>query len=124
MHAQALVADVLPFRTPPPRTEYRPMTASPADVRDLESILRSVESSRDHAITKERRLSDALRRAITLVRGANESRSAVMWVLAALRQSMRRPSVAGGRWFVVDEDLYRWAIEQVDQLVGPLDGAQ
>lgn len=99
------------------------MTATQADVNDLESILRSVEASRDHPITKERRLADALRRSITLLKAVTESHSALMWVLAALRQSMRRPSVPGGRWYVIDEDLYRWACGQIDALVGPLDGA-
>lgn len=118
MHAA--VRDAYPF--PPARAEYRPMTGSKADIRDLQSILLSVETDRKLATTSERRLADALRLAITRLEEASESRSSVMWVLAALRQSLRRPTTSGGAWYIVDRDLYTWAVERLDDLVGPIDG--
>lgn len=132
MHAAALSrpfldrGHALPARLPfaPSRTEYRPMTATPANVRELEGILKSVERGRYSAATNAITLADALRRAIEHLKTAEQHRSSVMWVLAALRQSMRPPRPSGGMWIIVDRDLHDWAMSQVAQLVGPMDGAQ
>lgn len=99
------------------------MTATPTTVGELESILKSVERGRYSAATNAATLAAALRRAIEQLKSAERHRSSVMWALAALRQSMRPPGPSGGMWLIVDRDLHDWAMGQVAQLVGPMDGA-
>lgn len=122
--AQPLPITLPRFRREPAPSEYRPVTSSPHTVRELESILTAVQRDRSHPLTKESRLSTALRAAIDQLKAVEQQRSAVRWVLAALRQSMRKPSHPGGMWVVIDRDLHDWALGQVAQLVDPPDEAR
>lgn len=101
-----------------PSTEYRPMTATKQDLDQLRGVLTWVRSNSGpaHSALRERMLADALERAIALLADPDARSSTLGWVLAALRQSVRRSPAGNNLWFVVDRDLYTWAMEQVERL--------
>lgn len=94
------------------------MTASKQDIDELRRVLTWVRSNTGpaNAALRERMLGDALERAITLLAEPDARASTLGWVLAALYQSVRRSPAGNNVWFIVDRDLYAWAMEQVEKL--------
>jgi hypothetical protein len=93
-----------------------PMPATKADIEQLRSILRHYKSGAlmGH---REQGLADALDRAIVLLE-ENEAPTVTKWILAALHASVRKAPV-DNMWFVVDRDLYAFAMQQLEDIYGP-----
>lgn len=108
-----------------PHVEYRAMAPTLRDIEELRVVLKWVRANKGPAqsATRERMLADALERAIALLAEPETRCSALGWVLAALRQSVRRSPQSNNTWFIVDRDLYTWAMEQVEKLTSGPEGA-
>ena len=92
------------------------MPATKADVDELRAIQRHVAEGK-LMTTRERMLHDALARAIGLLEH-DMAPTVTQWILGALHASVRR-SGSGKRWFIIDDDLYEFAMTQLEDIYGP-----
>lgn len=102
------------------RVEVNPVPASKKDIAELASLLRWTKSShRISHIEKEQILVEALEKAISYLAEPDRRKNIMAFVLSALRQSVRKSEQSTVTWQVVDVDLYNWAMDQIESLLGP-----
>ena len=106
-----------------PILERRAMTASKEDIAALRGILNWCTSNKGPAgaATRERMLNDGLRKAIALLSEPDARDRTIGWVLAALNDAVRKSPAGNGMYYVIDRDLYAWAMDQIQILTAPAD---
>jgi hypothetical protein len=121
MHMQRMSAAVADFHAQPHRANYPfgpvtiklPMPATPDDIASLRRLL---DWAKGRTLTPtERTLYDALQRALFYLEEPDQRKNVVLYILSALRHSMRK--LEGGKmWAMVDRDLHNWAMEQIEDM--------
>lgn len=98
------------------------MPATPDDIRELRELLRwyrgrksTVQFDRDR---ETKAIVAGLERALEYLEHPDRRINRALFILAALRQSMKRGD--GGIWMVVDRDLQTWALEQAEAMFSPV----
>lgn len=90
------------------------MPASEDDIRDLRALLRWARSTRADTLTREKLLAEGLERALAYLSEPDQRKNVMLWILSALRQSMRK--LHGNLWVVTDRDLNDWAMRQLEDM--------
>lgn len=92
----------------------RPMPATKEDIEQLRALLRWARSTRADTLTREKQLADGLERALNYLGEPDQRKNVMLWILSALRQSMRK--LHGNLWVVTDRDLNDWAMRQLEDM--------